>query len=219
MVSVQLRAPGGAESSVLSGVGPLSCYGPFAQSSVKVIAREVHVQVEGAWQRWSYGSVARSLADDIRIALALDAEQQARNASQRRKGLNRAMDRMIARHLGEGLRWARFSMPGEDGKGRLLAAWTSYCRWWQRNHGAMDYQAVLDRGPHGEHVWHLHVAYFGAFVDQVELAAAWCRCGGPEFVYVRTVREGQARLYLRKRLVGYLDAKSQGRRMARKWAA
>lgn len=198
--------------------GPLSCYGPGAHRSVRVVARQVSVKVDGVWERWAYASVSRSLADDIKIALALDAERQVRNAYERRKSCGAAFDRMVGRHPDEGLKWSRFSMPGEDGKTRLLAAWQSYIQWWSRNHGAMDYQAVLDQGPNGEHVWHLHVAYFGAFVAQEELAAAWSRCGGPAFVYIRTVRHGQARYYLGKRLVGYLDAKTSGRRMQGRWS-
>jgi hypothetical protein len=177
----------------------------------------VLVKVEGRWERWGYDVVSRSLAQDIAVAVALDGERQERNGWQRRKRMREAFDAMVARHPGELLRWARFSMPGAEEPAPLRSAWKVYSRWWRRNHGPMDYQAVIDRGPIGEHVWHLHVAYFGAFVDQVELARAWARAGGPEFVYVRSARAGQARYYLGKRIVGYLEDKNKGRRMAGRW--
>jgi hypothetical protein len=88
----------------------------------------------------------------------------------------------------------------------------------RRHYGRFDYLAVYEVGAKTG-VGHLHVVFYGTFIPQGWLSAAWEDISGFAVVDVRAA-DGEVVTYMVKTLVGYLSKDDHGGRMMRSkgWA-
>lgn len=95
---------------------------------------------------------------------------------------------------------------------RSLHHWRQY----RKDHGLeLDAVRVIDQGPDGEHVWHVHILGFGIAVDLAVEPSVIERAGGYGFIKTEWVDASSRKSYLLRRLRGYIGAKESGWRRLR----
>lgn len=153
------------------------------------------------------------------------ADLEGLKAWKRKKRLRQAIDELLARHPGEPALWLRWSHPSEN-VSDVLRSWHRYCMWWRRKGAVVDLVAVVDRGPTGDRVWHIHAIGFGARLQLGAHAAAAGRAGFFPFVHARSIggvgsdpprsADQLAREigYMLRKVKGYISAKEGARRLS-----
>lgn len=180
----------------------LSCYAPFTTAEIGTIRiRDRDGLVREIW-RWRIGW----------SWLLDEAERQGRLGGQKRKRLGAAVDAMVIRHPGERWLWLRISAPSRELLMRSLHHWRQF----RKDHGLeLDAVRVIDQGPDGEHVWHVHILGAGVAVDLAIEPLVIKQAGGYPFINAEWVDPGSKRGYLLRRLRGYVGAKESGWRRLR----
>ena len=120
----------------------------------------------------------------------------------RRRRFYQRFEGGVEAHQGEPLRFMTLPMPGADAAG-LRRAFQLLTVRVRRVYGRFEYLRVVEVGPKGIGVWHLHVAFYGTYIPQVWLSTAWESITGYAVVHVE-LADGTAARYMAKSLVGYM---------------
>jgi len=162
---------------------------------------------------WRYEVVSRSLAEDIRIALAVDQERLARNGWQRRKRLLKYAVPGVVRRLSAGRRVRLLTLPYPGASMETVGgAWKLMAARLLRECGELQFCGTRAIGARTGNP-HVHVLcdWGDHFVPQAWLAATWLELAGFQVVDVREVKSEGAARYVAANVAGYLSQQAGGR--------
>lgn len=170
----------------------------------------------------AYFSASDSLADDVRIALAIEAEKFKHNGWERRKRLLLWAVPGVEWRLQKGREVRLLTIPGPGMAMRDLAeAWKRLAQRIKRQTGELEFCGTRAIGGNTG-LPHIHVLcdWGGAYVPQGWFSVAWADLTSYRVIDVRRVRSVGAARYVASNVAGYLSQQAGGRMFrSRGWLA